>query len=160
MIIVTNKITLRDRSMLMLIDTLMIRFLSVLTIFINCSCREIFRDSLNIQLLSWLNVWWFSKKWRCYRNRWRSRCKDKCKDQYRNRCKNWCRCKCENWRNKEFDRCEFDWCDSSFSLKCVSFKFVLSISNDWKQFTIISFHVSDLIRCSVLMKWFFDESIH
>jgi hypothetical protein len=116
MIIITSRIALKNRSML--IDTLKIRwFLSVLTIFINC--REIFRkllrNSLNIQLLSWLNVWWFSKKWNCYKN--------KCKNWCRDKCKNWCRYKCKNERNKRFDRCEFDRCDwwnwtKSFSFKC------------------------------------------
>jgi hypothetical protein len=45
-------------------------------------------------------------------------------------------------------------------LKCVFFQFVLSISNSWRQLTIISFHISDLFRWSVLTKWLFDDSMH
>jgi hypothetical protein len=106
-------------------------------------------------IVNWLNVWWFNNEWKCY--------KDKCKNRCRNRCKSWYRY--ENWRDKEFDRCEFDWCDwwdwtRSFSLRCVFFQFVLSISNNWKQFTIISFHISDLFRWSILTKWFFNDSMH
>jgi hypothetical protein len=157
MIIITNKIALKNRSML--IDTLKIRwFLSVLTIFVNC--QKVFEDSLNIRLLNWLNVWWFSKKWRYYKDKCKNRCRNKCKNRYKDKCENWCRCKCENWRNKDFDRYEFDWCDSSFSLRCVFFYFVFSISNSREQLMIILFHISDLIWCLILTKWFFDESIH